>query len=133
MAQGYNGFPAGCKDDNLDDRMSKYEKTIHAEDNLIFNACNSGISLNLSTVAIFGMYPCPECVKHLAQVKVARIIFQLGESQNLENWQNKFDLSRVLMHDLGIGFTHYRNENSQVARVETYLERKLSEIEKIDP
>lgn len=119
VGQGYNGFPAGCKDDKYkyDDRVSKYEMTIHAEANAIYNACNSGISLDLSTLFIFGMYPCPECVKALAQVRVARIVFQLGESQNVQNWENKFDLSRVLMHDLGIGFTHYK-ENALQALID---------------
>lgn len=109
IAQGYNGFPAKCDDSKLltDDRISKYEMTVHAEANVIYNACNSGTKLHHVTVFIYGMYPCPECVKAMAQVKVARIVFQLGVSQNLDKWKNDFDLSRVLMHILGIGFTMY--------------------------
>lgn len=111
-AQGYNGFPSSLDDSRIttDDRLSKYQKTIHAEDNVIFNACNSGTSLNQSTIFIFGMYPCPDCIKGLSQVGIIRIVFQIGYSENLEKWKNDFDVSRVLMHDLDIGFTHYAEE-----------------------
>jgi dCMP deaminase len=124
VAQGYNGFPAKCDDSKLlsDDRVSKYEMMVHAEANVIYNACNSGTKLSQSTIFIYGMYPCPDCVKALAQVKVARIVFQLGESQNLEKWKNDFDLSRVLMHILGIGFTHYQNLENLQKGLDTYKE-----------
>lgn len=109
LAQGYNGFPAKIKDEDylMREREVKYKLTIHAEDNIIFNACNHGIDLTLSTVYIFGMYPCPDCVKHLSQVRIARIVFQLGPSQNSDEWKHKFEDSRNLMRRLGIGFTHY--------------------------
>lgn len=124
VAQGYNGFPSGCNDEKckLDDRLSKYEWTIHAEANTIYNACNSGTNLLHSTVHIFGMYPCPECVKAMSQVKVARIVFQIGRSDNLVKWKNDFDLSRVMMHDLGIGFSHYQDL--------TELKKGLSDYQK---
>lgn len=110
LAQGYNGLPAGIDDDkfNMNDRISKYEMIIHAESNVIYNACNSGVSLKLTTIYIYGMFPCPECIKAMAQVNVARIVFRLGFSKNTGVWKTRFDLSREIMHDLGIGFTHYK-------------------------
>ncbi len=113
LAQGYNGFPTGAKDSQIlyDDRAVKYHRIIHAESNIIYNACNFGIRLKLSTVFVYGMYPCPECIKALAQVGMARIVFQLGESENVEKWKELFrDVSMDILHELGIGFTHYKEK-----------------------
>lgn len=116
LAQGYNGFPSGAKDSPIlyDDRMTKYHWTVHAEANVIFNACNFGTQLHLSTVYIYGMYPCPECVKSLAQVGVARIVFQIGYSENVHKWEELFhDVSKNIMHNLGIGFTYYAEQANE--------------------
>lgn len=110
IAQGYNGFPAGCNDSQqfYDNREAKYARIIHAETNIICNACNSRVGLQCSTIYIYGMYPCPECVKLLAQVQVSRVVFQIGETQNLEKWKTDFETSKLLMRELHIGFTHYK-------------------------
>lgn len=115
IAQGYNGFPIGCDDSErfYNNRESKYVRIIHAETNVICNACNSRVGLQLSTVYIYGMYPCPECIKLLAQVYVARIVFQLGETQNLEKWKVDFETSKSLMRELHIGYTHYKETNER--------------------
>lgn len=110
IAQGYNGFPKGCDDSDqfYANRESKYARVIHAETNIICNACNSRVGLHNSTIYIYGMYPCPECVKLLAQVHVVRIVFQLGETQNLDKWKGDFETSKSLMRELHIGYTHYK-------------------------
>ena len=110
LAQGYNGFPSGAKDSKAiyDDRVSKYRMVVHAESNVIYNACNFRVGLKLSTIFIFGMYPCPECIKALAQVGIARVVFQLGNSDNTDKWKEHFEISRNILHELGIGFTHYK-------------------------
>lgn len=117
VAQGYNGFPKNCNDsvEFYNNRDAKYARIIHAETNVICNACNSRIGLQDATIYIYGMYPCPECVKLLAQVQVARIVFQIGETQNLEKWKVDFETSKSLMRELHIGFTHYK-ENNQIIK-----------------
>jgi dCMP deaminase len=109
LAQGYNGFPSGAHDDSVlyTDRLTKYSRIVHAESNIIYNACNFQVSLNLSTICVFGMYPCPECSKALAQVGVARIIFQVGNSENFSKWKDDFEVSKKILRELGIGYTHY--------------------------
>lgn len=108
-AQGYNGFPSGCNDSQAfyENREAKYARIIHAETNIICNACNSRVGLHHSTIYIYGMYPCPECIKLLAQVHIARIVFQIGETQNLDKWKVDFETSKLLMRELRIGYTHY--------------------------
>lgn len=113
LAQGYNGFPAGARDSPMlyDDRTIKYHRIVHAEANIIFNACNFGVQLKLATVYIYGMYPCPECINALAQVGVARIAFQVGHSENVHKWEELFhDVSKGILHELGIGFTYYKEK-----------------------
>ena len=41
IATGYNGFPAGISDNKEDyeNRDIKYKKIVHAEKNMIYNAC----------------------------------------------------------------------------------------------
>ena len=109
LAQGYNGFPSGAKDDLMlyEDRYTKYSRIVHAESNIIYNACNFRVGLHGSTVFVFGMYPCPECIKALAQVGMSRIVFQLGWSENQEKWKDDFEISKRILRELGIGFTHY--------------------------
>lgn len=112
LAQGYNGFPSGAKDLDVvyERRESKYKMIVHAESNIIYNACRFRVGLESSIVYVYGQYPCPECVKALAQVGVGRIVFQLGHSDNSEFWEQAFIDSRDIMHQLGIGFTHYKWE-----------------------
>lgn len=113
LAQGYNGFPSGSRDliANYENREVKYQMIVHAEANIIYNACRHQSGLHSSTVFVYGTYPCPECIKALAQVGVTRIVFQLGESGNAKKWEVDFLVSKRIMHELSIGFTHYKENN----------------------
>jgi dCMP deaminase len=112
LAQGYNGFPVKSDDSEkfYNTRKSKYARIVHAESNIIYNACNSHVGLQNSTVYVYGMYPCSECVKGLTQVQVSRIVFQLGQSSNVEKWKSDFDTAKCFLREVGIGYTHYQDE-----------------------
>ena len=60
IATGYNGFPAGISDNKEDyeNRDIKYKKIVHAEKNMIYNACQHGVSLVGSTVYVSGLPTC---------------------------------------------------------------------------
>ena len=49
---------------------TKYKYVVHAEMNLIYNATFNGISLDGSTVYVYGLPICSECAKGLIQVGV---------------------------------------------------------------
>lgn len=76
---GYNGFPAGCSDDELPWARegnyldTKYAYVCHAEMNAITNASNKpeldGASLYVS------LYPCNECAKLIIQVGIKEVVF----------------------------------------------------------
>ena len=63
LAQGYNGFPRGIEDtdERLNHRQTKYKYVVHAEMNCIYNATYNGVSLNGSTMYIYGLPVCSEC------------------------------------------------------------------------
>ena len=74
VATGYNGYPIGVEDKNLENREYKYKYTVHAEKNLIYNACRHGVSLVDTDVYVWGLPVCGECWKGLAQVGVKRVV-----------------------------------------------------------
>ena len=90
LAQGFNGFPRGIddNDERLNDRETKYKYVVHAEMNLIYNATFNGISLDGSTVYVYGLPICSECAKGLIQVG--------------EKWLKSLELSVALLNESGI-------------------------------
>ena len=71
VSQGYNGFPRGFKDslDRLENKPVKYQYTIHAEANALYNALYNGSCVNGSTIYVHGLPCCIECAKAIIQQK----------------------------------------------------------------
>ena len=94
ISQGYNGFPRGIADriERLNDRETKYKLIVHAEMNIIYNACYNGLSLENSTVFIYGLPLCPECAKGLIQCGVKKIVMKIPIENDLSGkWETKFN------------------------------------------
>lgn len=76
---GYNGFPAGCSDDELPwsrDGLfleTKYPYVCHAEMNAITNATNRP-DLNGATLYV-SLFPCNECAKLIVQVGIKEVVY----------------------------------------------------------
>ena len=105
LAQGFNGFPRGIddSDDRLNDREIKYKYVVHAEMNLIYNATFNGISLDGSTVYIYGLPLCSECAKGLIQVGVKRIVMSKDSLESADDkWLESFELTMQLLNESGI-------------------------------
>ena len=105
LAQGFNGFPRGIDDtdDRLNDREIKYKYVVHAEMNLIYNATFNGISLDGSTVYIYGLPLCSECAKGLIQVGVKRIVMSKDSLESADDkWIESFELTMQLLNESGI-------------------------------
>jgi dCMP deaminase len=75
---GYNGFPAGCSDDELpwgregEWLDSKYPYVCHAELNAILNGDFGRMSRCRMYVNLF---PCNECAKLIIQAGIKQVIF----------------------------------------------------------
>lgn len=106
LSSSYNGFPRGIRDDELilNNREEKYKYIIHAEQNLIYNACLSGISLEGSTVFVYGLPICHECAKGLIQVGVSKVR-SMGDVN--DRWMESNVLAVKLFKERGINYRHY--------------------------
>jgi dCMP deaminase len=110
IATGYNGFPIGIEDKNLEDREHKYTYTVHAEKNMIYNACRHGVSLVDSEVYVCGLPVCGECWKGLVQVGVKRVIMPDVNHIN-ERWQKSCTCGYLGMRQVGVEVVTYKDED----------------------
>ena len=102
LSQGYNGFPRGIDDDPhlLDDREEKLKRIIHAEMNAIFNACYNGVSLDESSLYIWGLPVCSDCAKGVIQVGVRNVF--IPDLEYDDRWVEKFELSAQLFKEADV-------------------------------
>lgn len=111
LSTGYNGFARNIPDseDILNNREEKYKYIIHGEQNAIYNACLNGISLENSTLYIYGLPICHECANAIIQVGVTKVMMQYqGDVSN--KWNESSKLAKKNMKRAGITFMEY-NEN----------------------
>jgi dCMP deaminase len=103
LSQGYNGFPRKFPDKLAlyEDREQKYKYTIHAEMNCIYHATLNGISLEGSTIFIYGLHACHECAKGLCQVGVKAVIAQKSDKSN-QRWQDSCNLADEIFSQQGV-------------------------------
>ncbi len=76
LSTGYNGFPAGCSDDEYpwdrEGEETKYPYVVHAELNAILNA--NGKSLRGATIYV-ALFPCNECAKAIIQSGIKTVVY----------------------------------------------------------
>ena len=76
LSTGYNGFPAGCSDDEYpwarEGEETKYPYVVHAELNAILNS--SGKSLHGARIYV-ALFPCNECAKAIIQSGIKEVIY----------------------------------------------------------
>lgn len=110
LSQGYNGFSRGIADaaDRLQNREEKYKFTVHAEMNVIYNACLNGISLDNADLYVHGLPVCSECAKGIIQVGIKRVIMSF-DSVIPAKWSDSFDLTRTMFTESGIEYKVINN------------------------
>lgn len=75
LSSGYNGFIRGADDANLPTtRPDKYPYMIHAEQNLLLNACRHGISTQ-DCIMVVTLSPCSQCMRMAYQAGIKTIYF----------------------------------------------------------
>ena len=78
MSMGYNGFPAGCNDDEFpwerdgEEYDTKYPYVCHAELNAILN--NRGANLEGCRIYV-ALFPCNECAKAIIQSGIKEVVY----------------------------------------------------------
>jgi len=107
LAQGYNGFPKYIQDDEakLNDREIKYQYTVHAEMNCIYNAARNGCSLFGSTMYIYPLPACHECAKGIIQCGVERVVSPVFENEfTQKRWEKSCSTTFNMFEEAGIEY-----------------------------
>lgn len=112
LSQGYNGFPRGIRDSSkrLADKQEKYKYMVHAEMNCIYNASLNGVSLNESTLYVYGLPVCSECAKGVIQVGVKKIIIYTPEISLNEfegRWLDSFAITKNMFDEVNLEYHWY--------------------------
>ena len=104
LSQGYNGFPRGINDNIglLEDKKSKYDRIVHAEMNVIYNACYNGVSLDGASLYIYGLPLCSKCCLGVIQVGIKRVIMKAPKLP--KRWNDSWKLSEKLLSEANINF-----------------------------
>lgn len=103
LSQGYNGFPRGVKDtdDRYNNREEKYKYVVHGEMNCIYNACNSGVSLNGATLYVTGLPVCSECAKGIIQVGIKKVVMEYPKDIP-PIWEQSVQLTKQMFHEANV-------------------------------
>ena len=103
LATGYNGFPRHVEDteERYLDKEQKSKFVVHAEMNCIYNATYNGISLDSSSLYVWGLPPCSECAKGIIQVGIKEVFYSYDE-QVPEKWLASLDTTVQLFKESGV-------------------------------
>lgn len=104
LATGYNGFPRGIGDlsNRYNDRELKYKYVVHAEQNVIYNATYNGVSLNGSTLYVYGLPVCGSCALGVIQVGVKRVV--MPKKDYPVHWLESFKLSETMFREASVEY-----------------------------
>jgi dCMP deaminase len=105
LSQGYNGFPRSFHDDkNLyENRQVKYKYIVHAEMNCIYHATLNGVSLENSSLFVYGLDVCSECAKAIVQVGIKQV-FTCSKPIVSDYWRESFVITENIFK---LGDIHY--------------------------
>ncbi len=111
LSTGYNGFPAGCSDDEYpwdrEGSETKYPYVVHAELNAILNA--NGKSLIGSKIYV-ALFPCNECAKAIIQSGVKEVIYLSDKYADTDATK----ASKRMLNSAGVKFRHLDTDISEL-------------------
>ena len=106
LSTGYNGFPAGCSDDEFpweregNSLETKYLYVVHAELNAILNAKGKDLTGCSIYVALF---PCNECAKAIIQSGIKEVVYlsdKYANTDSVKASKKMFNASNVQLRQL---------------------------------
>ena len=107
-SEGFNGFPRGINDDVVErhgrESGMKYLWSVHAEQNAIFNAVNSGTRIKGCRMYVT-VFPCTTCAKAAIQCGIKEIIAPEPDF-NDPKWGEEFRVVQEMLEEAGILFRH---------------------------
>lgn len=127
VSTGYNGFPRKVLDlsERYNNRETKYDFIVHAEDNCILNCARSGIS-TFGCILMTNGIPCKECMKSIIQGGIKEIIVhkQWPNMTHSEQWIHSTKISNIMLEETGIKLTWLDKELG----MNGYLDGKIFKV-----
>lgn len=110
LSTGYNGFPRGIDDSEcrLTNRPVKYTFVVHAEMNVIYNACANGVSLSGAHMYVTGLPICSECAKGIIQVGIEKVFIKVFEGVP-PTWQESWKNTTEMFTEAGVLYEFYED------------------------
>lgn len=99
VSVGFNGYPMGIPDDDLDNRQSKYGKIIHAEQNAILF---SKKDLTGFTIYVWPMPPCTQCASTIIQSGITRVVTCCANAEQFKRWGDKIKITEEMFNCVDI-------------------------------
>jgi dCMP deaminase len=99
VSVGFNGYPHGISDSaEIDERETKYLKTLHAEENAILFA-----KRDLDGCEIWVThFPCPNCAAKIIQTGISVVHCPAQTDDFLSRWGEKISLSQDMFDQAGV-------------------------------
>ena len=118
LSTGWNGFPRGIVDthERLHNRNEKHKFVIHAEMNMIYNACYNGVSLVDSCVFVYGLPVCSRCALALIQVGVSQVICQVTEPI-LEPWISEWTMTKSMFNETNVMYQLWDKDYAELKEI----------------
>ena len=114
LSRGYNGFPAGCSDDEFpweregDSPLeTKYVYTTHSELNAILNYKGGSLAGAKLYVSLF---PCNECAKAIIQCGIKEVIYDSDKYADTPS----VIASKRMMEAAGVQYHQYRRTGREI-------------------
>jgi dCMP deaminase len=100
VSMGFNGFPAGVEDtrERLDDRGTKYEMVVHAEQNALMFA---GDRAEGCTLYVHPLPPCARCAVMIIQAGIKRIVCDQPDFDH-QRWGEAAKIADTLFREAGL-------------------------------
>jgi dCMP deaminase len=98
IGTGYNGFPRGITENpERWSRPNKYDYTVHAEMNLIYNSSRNGSSTK-GAIAVITYFPCNNCALALIQSGISTILTAKPDFDD-PRWGDNFRKSFMILNE----------------------------------
>jgi dCMP deaminase len=105
ISTGYNGIPSKLRDtpERLENKELKLLLTVHAEINAILHAAKHNISLDGSTMYIYGYPPCPECAKTILSTNIKKVVYNISNVKDGNSkWTKHLPLIEEMFKEAGV-------------------------------
>lgn len=99
VSVGFNGYPHGISDSaEVDERETKYLKTLHAEENAILFAKRDLDGCDIWVTH----FPCPNCAAKIIQTGISVVHCPKQNEDFLSRWGDKISLSQDMFQQAGV-------------------------------